>query len=419
MNRWRFFAIGLCAVLIMDPAAPDAAAQPAHRSAQVITTWNAIAARTIGSAGLPVQVTSLYFAFVNLATYEAVVTIDGGFQPNYRLERPDPAASAEVAAATAAHDTLAHYFPAARPALDADYQAWLSGAPGGLARQEGRRVGAAAAQAVIDDRAHDGRDAPITLDPGPVTPGRWRPTPPAGLPMSSPWLGFVDPLTLTSARQFRLHGPDSLHSKAYADDRAEVAAYGRRTGSARTPEQTETALFWSVSPVLQFQAALRDLVQRRGLDRAEAARLFAAVSTANADALIACWRAKYDDPFWRPVTAIREAERHPDPSWTPLIDTPPYPEYASGHACVSGSTAEVLGRLLGHRSIDLDVASTGPDPSAPVTRHYDSTRALDAETMNARIWLGIHFRRAMIDGNQLGHRVARWTLRHRFRATWC
>jgi hypothetical protein len=400
---------------LAGPVAP-AAAVPEQDSNEVITTWNSIAARTIGGSGLPVQVTSLYFAFVNIASYDAVVTIEGGYEPYHRLSRPHPKASSAVGAATAAHRTLTHYFPAAKPALDADYQGWLATVSDGIGKIEGQRVGTEAAQAMITDRANDGRDAAVALDTTPA-PGVWRPTPPAQAPMSSPWLGFVDPLTLRSPRQFKLHGPDSLRSKAYARDLAEVRAYGERTGSARTSEQTETALFWSVSPVLQFQAGLRDHVIRHRLDLVDAARAFAALSTANADALISCWRAKYDRPYWRPITAIREAGTGPDPAWTPLVDTPPYPEYASGHACVSGSTSEVLGRLFGRHSLDLNVSSTGPTPPTPITRHYDSARALDEETSNARVWLGIHFRRAMTDGNELGHRVAAWTLRHRFRPT--
>jgi hypothetical protein len=418
MSRWRVAAAGASAALMVGLVGPTAMAAPEKASAEVVTTWNAIAARTIGASGLPVQVTSQYFAFTNIATYDAVVAIEGRYEPYNRLRRPHPRASSVVAAATAAHHTLAHYFPAAEPALDADYEASLASVPDGIAKLEGQRVGAAAAQVIIDDRANDGRDAPITLSTTPA-PGVWRPTPPNNASMSSPWLGFVEPLAIRSPTQFKLHGPDSLSSKAYARDVAEARAYGSRTLSARTPKQTETALFWSVSPILQFQAGLRDHVTRHRLDIADSARAFAALSTANADALMSCWRAKYDDPFWRPVTAIREAGTNADPTWTPLVDTPPYPEYTSGHACVSGSTSEVLGQLFGRRSLDLNVSSTGPTPPTPITRHYDSARALDEETKNARIWLGIHFRRAMTDGNELGHRVATWTLRHRFQPTDC
>lgn len=387
----------------------------------VITTWNGIAARTMVDAAVPVPVSGLYFAFVNIATYDAVVTIEGRYRPYNRLPRPHAKASSEAAAATAAYSTLVHYIPAAKAQLDQDYARSLAKIQDGIGKTEGQRVGIAAAQAIIAKRANDGRGANITLDV-PPEPGVWRPTPDGLAPMAVPWLGFVTPLALRSPTQIELDGPDSLRGKAYARDFEEVKAYGEKEGSARSTRQTETALFWTPSSILQFQAGLSDHVTRHQFGIARSARAFAALSTATADALIACWRAKYDFAYWRPITAIREADTdgnrrtEQEPTWTPLIQTPPYPDYTSGHACIVGATTEVLGRLLGKRSLDLNVSSTGPNPPTSITRHFESTEALDAETINARIWLGIHFRRAMTDGNQLGHQVARWTMRHHFRS---
>jgi hypothetical protein len=242
----------------------------------------------------------------------------------------------------------------------------------------------------------------------------WRPTPPALGQMSAPWLGFVDPLTLKSPKQIKVRGVYSITSKAYQKDVEEARAFGEKDESVRTALQTETAMFWSVSPLQQYHAALRDRLKRHPLDIVESARAFAMLSTANADALIACWRAKYDQPFWRPITAIREAvdPAKRDLDWEPLVNTPAYPEYTSGHACVSGSASEVFARLFGKRSLDLNITSTGP--GTPITRHYENARALDEETKNARIWLGIHFRRAMDDGNKLGHDVASWAMKREF-----
>jgi hypothetical protein len=234
--------------------------------------------------------------------------------------------------------------------------------------------------------------------------------------MLAPWLGFVTPLALRSPAQLRLPGPDPITSKAYARDFAEVKAKGASTGSTRTPAQTETALFWNANAALQYQEAMRDQVTRRGMNIAASARAFALLSTGIADALIACWRAKYDDPYWRPITAIRLADTdgnprtEPDPLWTSLVPAPPYPEYPSGHACGTGAASETFSYLFGARSLDLNVFSS----VTGTTRHYTSAAALDTETKNARIWLGIHFRKAMTDGNRLGHRAASWTIHHEF-----
>lgn len=184
----------------------------------------------------------------------------------------------------------------------------------------------------------------------------------------------------------------------------------------RTAAQTETALFWNANAVLQYQVALREQVTRRGLGIVESARAFAMLGTATGDSLIACWRGKHDYAYWRPITAIRMADTDgnprtlPDRAWTPLIPNPPYPDYPSGHACVTGAMTGTVAHLFGTSSLGLSVSSSVTGTS----RSYDSTTALDRKTMDARIWLGIHFRRAMADGNELGHDVADWVARHYF-----
>jgi hypothetical protein len=152
------------------------------------------------------------------------------------------------------------------------------------------------------------------------------------------------------------------------------------------------------------------------LPEAQLDRFLFKLNVTGADALIACWRGKYESPFWRPSTAIQlaDTDNNPattaDPTWTPLLVNPPYPDYPSGHACLTGATSNGLAHLFGARHINLALSSavTG------TTRQYGTAQDLDRDTMNARIWLGIHFRTAMTDGNQLGHRVSHWALRHYF-----
>jgi hypothetical protein len=410
----------LAAMLLL--ATPAALARPAQagprvaRDPAVIRTWNAIAVRTIVVQGLkPPPVAQLYLGFVSAAVYNAVVTIDGRFTPYASQPRPPGHASPEAAAAAAAYRVLGVYFPASAEQLTVDYQASLAQIPDGAAKTRGIRVGEEAARAIVRLREGDGRDADITLDVAPA-PGVWRPTPPAFAPMLAPWLGFVRPLLLTSPTQLPLPGPDPLTSAAYTRDFDEVRAVGAATSATRTPAQTDTARFWNDNPVVQYQAAFRELATRHRLDITDSARLLAILNMTAADALIACWRGKYDVPFWRPSTAIQLADTDgnpattADPTWTPLVVNPPYPEYPSGHACLTGATANGLSSLLGAQNIDLVVSSavTG------TTRHYLTEDTLNQDTMNARVWLGIHFRTAVVDGNRLGHQVSRWALRHYF-----
>lgn len=425
MNRRTLRVRGAAAVSVaciaasIAVAAPGSAATTGVGDPGVVTEWNTIADRTIFTENLTaIPRSGLYFGFMHLAMYDAVVAIEGGYEP-YAFTATAPAtASAEVAAATAAYRVLRHYFPASAGNLAADYSAFLAGVPNGQAAVQGRAVGTAAAARIIQLRRNDGRDDVVTLDVEPA-PGVWRPTPPAFAPMLAPELGFVEPLLLDSATQFALPGPDALTSPRYTRDWYEVKAYGAREGSLRSAAQTETANFFDDNSVRQYQAGMRDEVTRRGYDLLASARAFALLGSTTGDALIACWRAKYDFAYWRPLTAITLADTDgnpatvADPGWLPLVDNPPYPEYVSGHACVTGAASGILSHLFGADSIDLNVSSavTGTD------RHYRTAAKLDRDTMNARIWLGLHFRRAMIDGNLLGHDVADWGSTHYFQPT--
>jgi hypothetical protein len=408
--------------LVAFGGSAQAHSRPGAADPAVITTWDAIAVRTVAvEAAKHPAVTQLYLGIMSAAVYDAVVTIEGRYAPyGGRLDvRGRRRASSQAAAATAAYRILASYFPASATALAADYQASLALIPDGRAKDNGVAVGESAAALLQGLRQDDGRDDPSIVYSRAPAPGVWRPTPPPMLPFAVPWLGFVRPLVLSSPTQIPLHGPDALTSRRYARDFAEVHDFGSATGSARTPEQTENAMFWTDNVPVQLQASVRDLVTRRGLDIVRSARTFAVLNASGADAAISCWRAKFDFAFWRPITAIQLADTDDnpatvaDPTWAPLIVSPPYPEYPSGHACLVGAYAGGLSALFGARHIDLDVSSA----ATMTTRHYETARKLNTDTMNARIWLGIHFRRAMTDGNGLGQDAAAYVLRHAFQPT--
>jgi len=416
-TRLRWIAV-LATLILAAPttlatsslAVPSIAADPA-----VIARWDGIAMRTVIGLGPPAQ---FYLAFVSAAMYNAVVTIEGRFEPYTEQPRAHANASPEAAAATAAHRVLTTLFPASAEPLAADYAASLASIRGGAAKVHGIRVGEAAASAILQLREGDGRNAAIPpLVPG-DGPGEWRGTPPNAedAPMLAPWLGFVRPFLLESPTQFTLPGPDPVDSQAYADDFAEVLADGKIDSVTRTPEETRTALFFSDNVIRQYQEARGVLAADQGLDIADTARMFAILNMTTADAQISCWRAKYDYAFWRPITAIRTTV---DADWTPMIPTPLYPDYTSGHACLTGSMANGLSYLF-PSGFDLQMSTNilGASPTVPQTaptiRHYTSAASLNADTMNARIWLGIHFRRAMIDGNQLGHDVSAWAVENYF-----
>jgi hypothetical protein len=239
--------------------------------------------------------------------------------------------------------------------------------------------------------------------------------------MFDPWLGFVTPLLVHSATQFAPPPPPALTSPTYTRDFNEVKAYGAANSTVRTPDQTATALFFSGSSFVQFNAALRDQAAVRNLDIAQSARMFAATDMSVADVEITIWHAKYVYGFWRPITAINLADTDgnpdttADPNWTPLINTPPYTEYPSGYNAFSGTVTGVLENLFHTTNhLNLTLISTAV-PNA--TRHYDSGSAERTDVLNARIWLGIHFRTADLAGRDLALQLADWTTDHYFQPT--
>jgi hypothetical protein len=361
------------------------------------------------------------------AVYDAVNAIDRGYQP-YLLDLDDvgaqPWASQDAAIATAAHHVLVAIVAPARVAgLDMSYETTLSGIPDGPAQEEGVRVGADAAAAMLSARANDGYRAPFTFEIG-SDPGDWRPSPPTFARDPDPWVGNLVPFLIDSPSQFRSEGPDPLTSHAYAEDFAEVKELGSLTSSTRTADQTTAAIFWQASFVNRL---MRDLSAAHQIENVDEARLLATVNLAYADAAIACWNDKYYWSFWRPMMAIREADTDgnpatlADPTWTPLFDpatpttpplaNPPFPDHPSGHGCVSGASFLTLTDFFGTDKVAFDVHSAR-FPGQP--RHFERFSDALKEIIDARVWGGIHFRTADVQGAVIGKKVAHWVRKHYF-----
>jgi hypothetical protein len=400
-----------------------AAADPA-----VIPAWNAIAVSTIAGpapngAGKANVEAFLWFAYVQAAVYNAVNGITGEYELYEWNAKAPKGASPQAAAAVAAHGVLMEYFgtgdlansEAIAANLDAALATSLGQIPDGVRKDQGIRYGERAAERVIELRADDGRFAPIVFNP-PLAPGVWRPTPPAMAPFFDPWLGQVDPFVLNSPTQFDPGPPPPIASDLYVEEFEEVRDYGVNVGSLRSAQQTQTALFFSDVGVGPLQAGLRDLVTRRGLNISDSARLFAAVDLSMADSAIAVWNAKFHYGWWRPITAIREADTDGNPStagvpgWTSLIPSPPYPDWPGGLNGVFGAASTALTRLNADGRVDLNLTSV----AAGATRHYDLAAEIQNDAIDSRVFSGIHFRTADEVAVVMGTQVANWALDHHF-----
>jgi hypothetical protein len=363
-----------------------------------------------------------YFAYEQAAVYNAVVGITRTYQLYQWSELGPRSASPAAAAVAAAHRVLVHYLPSSQQAaLDAAYAASIRGIVPGTPRRQGIAYGERAAANIIELRANDGLgDTSVTFTVG-SGPGAWQPQP--GQTFLAPWLSEVHPFTLTSTDQFDPGPPPALTSTTYTTEFNEVKAKGPTTGSTRSAAETETARFFFDIAAGPLQASLRDLASRHHLDISDSARMFAAVDMSLADAVGAVWKSKVQYGFWRPITAIQHADTDGnndtavDTGWTPLIPTPPYPDWVSGLSGVIGAYSRALHRVIGP-DIDVRITSPGTAPggpaNVPIARTYHSAAALNTDVINARVWSGIHFRSADVLGSQLGVTVANWALDHNF-----
>jgi PAP2 superfamily len=375
------------------------ASSSAH--ADVITEWNLAATTATGLIGSPAQARAL--ATAHGAAFEAANAIQPRYAAYLKTLAPPPDTSPDAAAASAMYVVLSTMIPAQRSAFEGAYKSIIGKITEGEAKERGVAFGGEVAKLFLEVRANDGMNA--TAEYKPLTgPGQWKPTPPAEAPMTLPNLANVLPFTTKAFGFLKVEGPPALDSAAYAGDVDEVRQVGSRSSTTRTADQTASAIFWYITTPVPWQAAARAAAKKINLGLVDSARLFALMNMAGADAYIAGWQIKQKTNFWRPITAIREGIRNPDPSWEPLLGTPPHPDYPSAHSIYSGATAEVMRRLIG---IDqLTFSSVLALPTGPLVRSWNSLSEAEKDVMGARIWAGIHFRTADEHGIALGHAIA-------------
>jgi hypothetical protein len=393
-------------------------AAPASASADAVTDWSAIAVQATVTGLRPGPTSVLDIAMTQAAVYDAVQAIKRRFEPYY-VEIQGASGSPVAAAAKAAHDVLVNRFPAQTLSLDTTYHLYLLN--NGLSETDpGVAVGAKAAAGIIALRACDG-SFPVPPPPpfiGGTDPGVWRPTPPAFAPMLAPWMGNVTPFTLTRPSQFRAGPPPALTSRDYARDYNEVKALGALTGSTRTPEQTDMAQFWAGNYPVVWNQVLRDIAGIHIDNIAESSRLFALADMAMADAIITCWNSKKYYVFWRPITAIQEGNNDGnsrtvgDPGWQSLIATPPYPDYTSGANNISSATLRSLELFFGTDRMTFSVTTTNVVPTTQDTRTFNRFSDARQEVVDARIYLGIHFRFADEAARKEGMSVADYAFKN-------
>jgi membrane-associated phospholipid phosphatase len=410
--------LGLCAAVfacsgedrasrLLAPQLSRTRSEATTSAVDVMATWNVISLKTTlaGPFSPPRETRSM--AMVSAAIYDAVCSITRDCEPYGTRVKAGRNASVEAAVDAAAHDVLVALYPGAATSLNTSYDSALAALTPGRGRDKGQAVGQAAAAATLAMRAQDHASDVVVYTPT-AGMGHWVPTPPAFVSALEPGWPNVTPFLLASGDEFRPGPPPAPGSDAYVRDYAEIASIGARDSMTRTALQTETARFWVATAPQNWNQVVRQLTLQTRMDAPSAARAYLLLNLAGADAIIAAWDAKFHYGQWRPVTAIRSqaddgsSATFTDATWTPLLGTPPFPDYPAGHTTYGGAALAVLNALFGDRHGVLSITS----PASGVTHHYSSFAEIASEVENARVWGGIHWRTSVTEGTALGRRVA-------------
>jgi membrane-associated phospholipid phosphatase len=298
------------------------------------------------------------------------------------------------------------------------HAAALDAVAAGDAKDRAIAIGQASAQAILTARADDGAAQAQGPYVAGTAPGAYRPTPPVDVATFVNW-GQVRTFALTSGAQFRPPAPYATADAAYALDFVETKLKGAALHSARSDEETQTALTWLESTPISWQRIMTQLYRYTLPDLWRVARGLALLQMSQADAYIGALEAKYHYNFWRPITAIRAADGDgnpdtiADPAWSPLDPvTPPVPEYPSAHAVAASAGAVVVSELTNddYYSYWMDgltySSTTLPGASTYFGSPYEIYQAIGL----SRIYVGYHFRRAVEAGWAQGIDTGAWVV---------
>lgn len=374
--------------------------------ADVITDWNITARNIIVDSKLVTPPANRAVAIVHTSIYEAVNSITHEFPLSNLGLNAAKDASVDAAVASASYTALMALVPQQKTAIKKAYSIALKQVEGSQKKASGIAIGIIAAKSILAARANDGVDEPETYRPH-TTAGYYVPTMVPAVPHwpnRKPWL-------LVSPSQFRPGPPPTLTSKQWARDLNEVKALGAINSVKRTREQTEIAKFWEATLPPIYHGVVHSIATQAGRSVTENARLFALITQASDDALIAVFDGKYHYGLWRPITAIRNAdiddneETQRSPNWKPYIRTPMHPEYPCAHCVVAGTVGEILKAEMNGNPMPL--LTTTSVTSNGASRSWTSVDKFVQEVSDARIYDGVHYRTSAEVGTAMGIKIGK------------
>ncbi|MFI4911984.1 MAG: vanadium-dependent haloperoxidase [Sedimentisphaeraceae bacterium JB056] len=409
MNRRYWLFVSFCISLITwaDAIAEDE-----------VIRWNQQAVVTMKDAASSPPKASRDLAIIHVAIFDALNSIDKLYTPIYAPWQPysepiDP----NVVIAAAAKRTLSELYPAFTSDFNDLMAVTLSTAESAIAADNAIALGESVADIILAWRATDGWDAESDYVYDDTIPGNWRPSLPNYDPPIEPQWADLLPFGMSDVNLYMPPPPPALDSLEYADAFNEVKYIGSSDDSVRTDDQNQITEFWNdfpgttASPAGKWNIIAQVITDQFNLNLIDNARAFALVNIALADAGIIAWRSKYVYDLWRPIDAIRLAdtdgnpETIADPNWLPSWPSPAFPEYVSGHSTFSAAGAEMLASIVGTNDVNFSV-SVGFGVLPGVYRSFDTIWAAAEEAGQSRIYGGIHFQFANIEGLNSGQDIS-------------
>jgi hypothetical protein len=402
------------------PGTPSLDASRAPRAVErrpdVVLRWNEEALEAIRLAKTPPPLAARALAILHVGLFDTLNTLYGSHQPYLVRLRATAEIDPIAGCCGCAETVLSELFPKRAKHFRTVRDQMLEAVPNGMGRKRGIDLGVHVARRLLLDRKDDSGEGTYRV---PAAVGIWRPTPPAKASPLLPGWGEVKPFGVRDKRKFRAPDPPDLTSDEYARDFNEVKSLGGVDSQSRTADQALIALFWNdaagtCTPPGHWNMIATEVSLDQKLTLVENARLFALLNLAMADASICCWHCKFRYRYWRPITAIHEAARDandatvPDTRWKPLLDTPPFPSYTSGHSTFSGAGASIL-----HGYFKKDIAFSIESDGLIGRRSFKTFRQAAEEAGRSRIYGGIHFECDNREGLAVGTAIAREILRTR------
>jgi membrane-associated phospholipid phosphatase len=415
INHLRFTAY--------DPRARTQFTERLVRMGNVIADWNAEMLEAVREStapssevpGLlikpPPPLVAKHLAMLHVAMFDAINAITPQYASYALNASPQTDASEIAAAASAAHRiaSVLYNLPFHRAKWDLTLAESLAQVPDGPAKTNGIAVGRQAADAILAMRDNDGSSGAGNYVSQNI-PGKWQPTPPDFAQPTLPQWPNVTPFVMEWGGDFRPPPPPDLNSDEYTAAVDQVMRLGSANSEERTVDQSAIALFWAdgggtVTPPGRWNSIAMDMALTHHASLLQSARSMALVNLALVDAGISAWDAKFAYDLWRPIDAIRKAGADnnaatiADLDWSPLISTPSFPSYTSGHSTFSAAAAAVLTSLYGSNvnfAVRADKGSSGAWPPADdvsqlAVRTFTGFHAAALEAGMSRIYGGIHF----------------------------